>query len=246
MNNYALLVLAALACASYAKKFPDGWIACKMDDPKHNECMRGAIQRTLPDLVKGMPQFGIKTIDPLTFKQIVIKQGNGPISLDLTLDDFDILGIHTGNVDRVLNNKWKSFVANVSVPKLTATAKHYKMDGKMLVLPIKGEGKAKMVLDDFKAGFLVDVGEETKGGKTYYKMTKMHIDLDCSKFSQDYENLFDGNKQLADQMKIFLSENHKEVFRELAPALGEALSAGLLELGNRLFSKIPKDEITPK
>ncbi|KAF6200076.1 hypothetical protein GE061_006377 [Apolygus lucorum] len=246
MKNYVLVVLATLVCASYAKKFPDGWITCKLDDPKHNECLRGAIQRTLPDLVKGMPKFGIKTIDPLTFEKIAIKQGNGPISLDLTFDDLDIYGIHDGTVDNVVNNKWKNVTADVSVPKLSVTAKHYKMKGKMLVLPIEGEGKAKLALDNFKAKIICEFGEETKGGKVYYKMNKMHIKLDCDKFHQDYENLFAGNKQLADQMKVFLDENHKEVFRELSPSLGEALSAGLLQLSNRLFSKIPKDEITPK
>lgn len=85
-----------------------------------------------------------------------------------------------------------------------------------------------------------------KNGKTYMKLERVIITIDkVEKMYIQLENLFNGNKQLSDQMNIFLNENWSDIIKELMPAIESALEAVVKEIGNRLFSKIPYAEFFP-
>lgn len=62
----------------------------------------------------------------------------------------------------------------------------------------------------------------------------MHINL---------ENLFNGDKALGDNMNLFLNENWRDILNELKPAIVLSVEEILKGIINRIFAKIPYDEV---
>ncbi|XP_026683029.1 protein takeout-like [Diaphorina citri] len=123
----------------------------------------------------------------------------------------------------------------------------YSIKGKIMVLPIVGNGKCNITLVHPKLELKNLQGKPfEKNGKTYIKLEKVLISI--SKVEKMYihlENLFNGNKELSEQMNVFLNENWSDIIKELMPAIETALEAVVKEIGNRLFSKIAYEEFFP-
>ncbi|CAB0006990.1 unnamed protein product [Nesidiocoris tenuis] len=194
-------------------------------------------------LLTGMPKFGISTIDPLHFDFIGISQGDGPVSINLSFKNLDILNIRNGWVDKVTND-WKTLIIEVKVPSIEIKG-DYNISGKVLVLPIVGNGKSHLKLDNFYGKMVAKIVEKNVKGKTYYHIDDMKCQVDCNPLRIKFENMFNGNKPLSDQMNLFLNENWREIFREVEPAFSQAFSQSFKGIANRIFSRIPKNEITP-
>ena len=58
-----------------------------------------------------------------------------------------------------------------------------------------------------------------------------------------FENLFNGDKALGDNMNLFLNENWQDILKELKPSISEALSQIFAALINAVFGKVPYNEI---
>lgn len=58
-----------------------------------------------------------------------------------------------------------------------------------------------------------------------------------------FENLFNGDKSLSENMNQFLNQNWNVLLTELKPALTEAMSQILQNVINGPFSKIPYNEL---
>lgn len=90
------------------------------------------------------------------------------------------------------------------VPKITINGK-YKIEGRVLVLPIQGEGNAHLVFDN--ANLVVKYKPKViqKNGKSYIQTEKFNLDFDTSRLHINLENLFNGDKALGDNMNQFLN-----------------------------------------
>lgn len=128
------------------------------------------------------------------------------------------------------------------VPKLTINGK-YKIDGRVLVLPIQGEGNAHLEFDN--ANLVVKYKPKVieKNGKQYIQTDKFNLEFDASKLHVNLENLFGGNKALGENMNQFLNTNWRDIFNELKPAITFSVEEILKAMINRIFLKIPYSEI---
>lgn len=59
----------------------------------------------------------------------------------------------------------------------------------------------------------------------------------------NFENLFDGNRALGDNMNLFLNENWKEIFEELRVAIEASFADIFKGLVNRLFTTLPYNQM---
>ncbi|KAF6200078.1 hypothetical protein GE061_006379 [Apolygus lucorum] len=236
----SLLVIGV--SVSESAKFPKNWKNCKNDE-KLNDCLKDALQNVIPFFVEGIPNLGVHSLDPLHFDQISIGKGSGPVSLDLDFMDFDVTGIKDVTVDSV-DTDWKIMRLEGSTPKLELKGK-YKIDGKVLVLPVTGLGDCLLEMDNFRAHVIANMSEKSTGSKTYYNIDHMDFHFDTDLLKLHFDNLFNGDKALGDQMNIFVNENWKEILTELRPAVAKSFAMAFKEIGNRVFTKIPKDLITP-
>lgn len=145
----------------------------------------------------------------------------------------------------------------------------YKIDGKVLILPITGSGGSNLTLGevtrshdllrnsnftinilfsakdnvDIKLKFAPTITE--KNGKQYIRLAnnKFKLAFDTSRLYLQLENLFNGNKALGDNMNLFLNENWQIILQELKPAVRETLAQIIGGIINNVFDKVSYSDI---
>ncbi|KAL3271584.1 hypothetical protein HHI36_022059 [Cryptolaemus montrouzieri] len=119
----------------------------------------------------------------------------------------------------------------------------YEARGKVLLFPVNGNGKFKITLEKVVSTLKFDIETFSKNNQKYLRGKSSSLKLQTSKASYDFENLFNGNKEISDNLNNVLNDNWKELFDELVPAYTEAYARVLLQIANRIFSKIPLSDI---
>ncbi|XP_039278067.1 protein takeout-like [Nilaparvata lugens] len=127
------------------------------------------------------------------------------------------------------------------VPKVELIGQ-YKVDGKIHVLPIAGNGNGSITLINPNATFIVDFNKEKRNGKDYIKIMSHRIKFDCSRVYFKLDHLFNRDKLLGDNLNQFLDENWREVFNELEDSIATPISEISTVIIKRIVNDIPFDE----
>lgn len=134
------------------------------------------------------------------------------------------------------------YEVHATVPKITINGK-YKVNGQVLVLPIQGDGNANLIFDNLSLVVKYKPRIVEKKGKIYIQTDKFALDFDTTRLHIQLENLFNGQKLLGDNMNLFLNENWRDILTELKPAINLALEELFKGIINRIFSRIPYNDI---
>ncbi|CAG9772212.1 unnamed protein product [Ceutorhynchus assimilis] len=123
----------------------------------------------------------------------------------------------------------------------------YTISGQILILPITGSGAANMTFYDSSFNYTFNYKLINKpDGKEYANITASSTDLDVTKAYFHLDNLFNGNKELGDNMNKFLNDNAKEVIRDMGyPVVIELIQVLAAEVVQAIFSVVPYDELLP-
>ncbi|KAK9503384.1 hypothetical protein O3M35_009945 [Rhynocoris fuscipes] len=240
-----LLLVCFFTQQTIAAKLPKTWKTCKKNDPNILTCLKGAIEDALHDLANGNPSLGVLPLDPLHFEKIAINQGTGPVSIKLELKNLNVQGVKTIKINSISKFDWKDAALDVSVPAKLIFDGEYTIDGKVMVLPVKGTGHCHITADNFKAQVTAKIKTIEKNGKQYYEISMLDLDFQTDKVQFQFDNLFNGDKTLGNQVNVFINENWKDVINELKPAIIQAFTTAFKSMGNNLFSRVPANEITP-
>lgn len=119
----------------------------------------------------------------------------------------------------------------------------YKINGRVLILPIQGVGKSVLSFDNVEIVIKYKPRVIVKNGKEYIQTEKFKLEFDTAKFSLHFTNLFNGDKALGDNMNTFLNENWRDILTELKPSITSALEQILEAIINRIFAKVPYKEL---
>lgn len=129
-----------------------------------------------------------------------------------------------------------------TVPKITVSG-DYKINGRVLVLPIQGQGKANLVFENADLVVKYKPRVVVKKGKEYIQTEKFQLSFDTTRMRINLENLFNGDKALGDNMNQFLNENWRDILNELKPSITFAVEGVLKAIINRIFSKVPYESV---
>lgn len=240
-------VLVVVQSASVGKSTKGGPKKCSRSDPQMNVCLKKGLQEVIPTLLNGRQSLNVPPIDPLRITQLQIEQGSGPVSINLTFYDLDIRGIGSAFITD-LKADWNKYTINVegNIRQPVNLSGRYKISGKVLVLPIQGDGKCNLTLKDVKAKIAVHGKELKKDGKTYMQIEKLKFTFDTTRLFIELQNLFNGDKALGDNMNLFLNENWSDILKELKPAFEEAFAASFKAIAHNVFLKVSMDQILTK
>jgi hypothetical protein len=89
---------------------------------------------------------------------------------------------------------------------------------------------------------LFDYEEKMKKGKTFIKIISSNVSMDPEFVSYNFENLFNGDKQLGDNINRVLNDNWKQVFDEVKDDYIEVINRILVQLLNNFFSKVSLED----
>lgn len=119
----------------------------------------------------------------------------------------------------------------------------YKIKGKVLVLPIQGDGRATLSFDNLDIVIKYKPRVITKNDRIYIQTEKFKLDFETKRLRLHFTNLFNGDKALGDNMNLFLNENWSDILGELKPAISSALEQIFELIINRIFAKVPYEDL---
>lgn len=82
-----------------------------------------------------------------------------------------------------------------------------------------------------------------KNGKKHLRILEYNINLAPEKVEMDFSGRFSDNEQLSQQISKTLKENQKMLYAELQSSYAQAFASIHQQLHNRVYSKIPLNEI---
>ncbi|KAL5235485.1 hypothetical protein ACI65C_002895 [Semiaphis heraclei] len=237
-----LYIFVGTSHAAPSTKLPKGFVQCKLSDPALNECIRDGLQRAVPYMTKGIPSLGLLPMDPLRISSLRINQGIGAVNLKFK--DLDISNMKS-TIVKDLTIDPKSFSLNVSlvIQKPIVLEGQYETNGRVVILPINGNGTCRFALDDYKSFSVIKMKPVLRNGNTYLEVQSLDWKFTTSKMHLKMNNLFNGDKVLGDNMNLFLNENWMEVLKEMQPAFERALSAAFISIAQEFFNRIPLNQI---
>ncbi|KAF5284906.1 hypothetical protein FQA39_LY16861 [Lamprigera yunnana] len=234
-------------CACVGVQLPDEIKICHRADPQRDDCLKDSAQATIKLLQKGLPGFNTGTIDPITIPSLVIGEGTGVVHVEQNYKNVEIHNLGTMVVE-----KFESHVDDEKVQFLLDTfckdyfwEAEYSVHGRILMLPISGNGTCTYHLKNVKIKFDMQGEVIERNGKQYLEIKENKVLLRPEEVRFEFRNLFNGDEQLGNEMNKLLNENWKEVFYDVVHAYEEAVGAVFKLYINKIFNKIPYDEIFP-
>lgn len=252
MSNITAFIVKFVCCLVYifvetshaapSTKLPKGFVQCKLSDPALNECIRDGLQRATPYLAKGIPSLGLLPSDPLRVNSLGIDQGIGAVNLKFK--DLDILNMKS-TIVKDLTYDPKNYTLNIAlvVQKPIVLEGQYETNGRVIILPINGNGTCRFSLDNYKSFSVVKMKPVLKNGNTHLEIKSLDWKFTTSKMHLKMNNLFNGDKLLGDNMNVFLNENWMELLKEMQPAFEKALSVAFISIAQEFFNRIPLNQI---
>lgn len=186
---------------------------------------------------------GIPSVDPFHFDYIeaVHSAGNKNFNLKSSLKNVEVSGFASNTkVTRAASKFDKNFaIKSESKTKSVKIIGDYTMEGKILVLPIKGVGKANITLTDvtgiseFRGNFF-DVD-----GETYINITSTKLKLTPQHAYFSFENIFKDDPALSETINTFMNENWELVLNTLMPEYVARIGESSKDIANKVFQKVP-------
>ncbi|XP_059489955.1 protein takeout-like [Neocloeon triangulifer] len=246
-----LVALAVLFNATSARRLPNGITPCSKDEPDLNRCAIINGRAAIPNLWRGIPSYGVPVLDPLRIDVLDIAEppADSPkqVSLALKMTDVDVVGLRNTELQYAKIDLAKEKMSwKLTIPRLSLLGK-YVINGKVLLLPLRGRGDMNITLDNLNVHYAFDMGlAPGKKGEIYLNPKNAKLDFDTSRAYINLENLFDGDKALSARMNEFLDENWRELVSELGPPIAEALNQVLTSMMTNIARTVPYKEIFPE
>ncbi|XP_049947742.1 circadian clock-controlled protein daywake-like [Schistocerca serialis cubense] len=240
------VAFAALAAAHHLPPTIPAFLkVCHRNDPRLNDCVRNSVDALKPYLKTGIPELSIPACEPLQIQQLVINQGRGPVSVRSTYSGIRVRGPASFNLKSVkvdLNKDRARF--KLRLPRLEMTS-DYKIDGRILLMPIIGKGHCEGNFTDVDATCTMQGERVERDGATYLHVKTFSTSFSIGHAKVKLNNLFGGDKELGDAMNQFLNENWRNVATEIKPVLEETISDLFKKFSNKIFSKFPMEQLLP-
>ncbi|XP_013110452.1 protein takeout [Stomoxys calcitrans] len=236
MKLVIFCVILSVALAEYPSNLPK---CSQNDEPCHTK----AGQTFVDNYSGGLKDIHLLPFDPFHIKSMGLKRDpTSPVNIELEFTDMDMFGMKTMKVlsAKILDFGSRSELEGL-IPSLTLKG-HYSIDGRVLVLPIVGEGDSEIKCKNTYFKYSYDMKPVEKNGKKYASLEHVKLEIKPELVQFHFENLFRGDKNLGDNMNKFLNENWNDIFQEIKPRFAKALSLEVKALLNTFYSKYPYEE----
>ncbi|KAL3278141.1 hypothetical protein HHI36_013484, partial [Cryptolaemus montrouzieri] len=188
----------------------------------------------------GDKEHKIPSLTPLELPLLELNAGN----LNLTLRNAKMFGMEKQKINYIKYDKaLKRINFNIFFDLMTL-ASDYKVVGKILILPISGEGKGLLDFKDADLKFSFDLKEmKNKDGKLVIKVDNPQLEPTFGGLHFKLENLFNGDKTLGDEMNRFLNENWKEVLSEFQELVNGPMKSVMVRIASGFLNNLVLEDI---
>ncbi|KAH8382691.1 hypothetical protein KR009_004832 [Drosophila setifemur] len=244
-----LLQLSCLAIfvslASAASSFPPEIPRCHFGD---TSCIISVSHMLIRQHARtGYPSAGFPQVEPFLVKRFDISDGrSGSLNLKLNFKDINVEGLSGVKFDRAVgfgpDPAASKFEMYGSFPKIVLRGK-YVADGRILILPIRGDGDAEIILHNPKFSVKFKPGTSKRDGRTYLTVDKLKVLVEPQKMNIKLANLFNGDQALGSNLNQFLNDNWTEVWSELHPSIHVAIAEIMKSVLSQLFKRFAYEDL---
>ncbi|XP_050545109.1 protein takeout-like [Daktulosphaira vitifoliae] len=241
-----LIFLISSSSAKSPSNLFNNYERCKLSDQAINTCLKNALSKSFPYMAKGVPSLNLFPFDPIKISSIEIKQDrSSSVQINLKVKDVEARNLLSSTEVTHFKTDVKNLTASLSLlikdPLLLNGT--YEISGKVLLLPIVGNGPFYMKLENVIGSITFHMKKIEKNKKVYLKPENISWTFTTKKLIIRLDNLFNGNKALGDNMNVFLNENWPEILKDFQPALEKALVFIAYEYTNQFFGRIPMEQL---
>ena len=156
-------------------------------------------------------------------------------------DEIDQLPI----VDRVDLSTLR-FALDILLPHLYIEGT-YEIDGRVLLLPIRGNGPMTGNFTDATGSVKIQ-GSTVKdaAGVSHLHLNELRMRISIRKGGLKLDNLFGGDPTLGNVVNNAINSNFDAFIKELQPLIEKALSSAFTEIGNSIVSPFTYDQLFPE
>ncbi|XP_067014589.2 protein takeout [Anabrus simplex] len=241
----AATILRIANAQEFEYPLPEFLKICHRDDPNLNDCVMESVEHLKPYLKEGIPELGIPSCEPLHIPEIVINQGRGAVSVQSTYSDILVSGPSEFDLKSVrLDLNKQKVKLKIHIPALRVTSK-YTMEGRILLLPIQGNGIGAGNYTDIDATCSVLGETVNRKGWTYYNVKEFNVSFNIGHASVLLDDLFNGDKEMGDAMNTFLNENWRNVAQEIRPVMEDTIGEIFKTFCNKIYHKYPLEQLLP-
>ncbi|XP_039954587.1 protein takeout-like [Bactrocera tryoni] len=211
------------------------------------DCIAKILPYLLQNYTNGIPEIGLTDIEKLSLNNIIITKAKeqSPVTLNLAFKKMYLHGIRNVTVQRVvgfgkdlLSSKFETYV---TIPNLVVDGE-YVSSGKVLLLPMDAIGFAKIEMKNTRLSLKFKFDEECKDGKQYAKIKALKCKLTPELIVMQFDNLFNGNKQLGESLNQMINDNWKILWADMESQVNEAVAGIVKRLLANIISVLPYDD----
>ncbi|XP_060517815.1 circadian clock-controlled protein daywake-like [Cylas formicarius] len=232
-----------IRCGAFADELPSFLHVCHRNDPNLIPCLIAAVEEIRPFLVKGVPEYNLPSLEPLHMKDFFAEETAG-MTIKVTevsawgCSDYFVRGIEA-NMDT------NQFVVDVDLPKLRIEA-HYHVDGKLLMVQVRGDGDIEANITDVKARAELQGELYDKDGEKYMKYTDVKLKVSIGGGSVRLANLFNGDQVLLAMINDVVNKNLDLFLKELMPIIQKSLEGVVMNTGNAITDAFSYKQLFPQ
>ncbi|XP_028157404.1 protein takeout-like [Ostrinia furnacalis] len=217
---------------------PVTFLKCKGDDDK---CAKESTKAAIPIYTAGIPEFGVETLDPVFFKNI---DSSSP-TLKLLLDNVTVKGLRNCIAKKAQRDA-KNSKLFLRIQCDATLDGHYVMSGRLLVLPIEGNGKVHVDLKKAVIDVNMDISDKQgKDGKNHWTVKSWSHTYDLKDRSTvRFENLFNGNRVLGQAAEGVIAQSGNEIIREVGSPVIKTVVARVVDTIHHFFEAVPTEDLT--
>ncbi|KAK9874596.1 hypothetical protein WA026_005430 [Henosepilachna vigintioctopunctata] len=236
-----ILIFVVFVCCVHARELPKFLQPFKCSTKKNVEnCIVNNGNKAIPLVAEGIPDYKVPKMNPLLvpFAQLISTP-----TLGLNMTNVKIHNLGNMKLSHVKFNWQTNIFAFDLRCKSIKIEGEYSVNGKIMVLPMKGNGPFEIYLNDGMYNLTISGTISKRNGDKYFHIeeTRMNYHFDNVKFQ--FNNLFDGNKQLGDEMNKFLNENWEPLLADFGPGISKTISSIIAGFMQVLLNQIPHSEI---
>ncbi|CAH2229105.1 jg2549 [Pararge aegeria aegeria] len=212
---------------------------CKLED---SACMIKAFQNAIPTFTNGIPELGVEVMDVMEFDDTVKFDIAG---FSLSFANGRLKGLKNIVINTV---KWdisnKTLYLEYTAPSFALSGK-YVADGRILILPITGDGDMKLKIKNMNVKVLLSLDMNKKSNKTYASIKNYQFDFNVEGGARyNLTNLFNGNKKLSDAVLTFMNTNWKDITHEFGRPILDSAAKKIFKNVDRFLANAPLEDIS--
>ncbi|XP_066255637.1 protein takeout-like [Euwallacea similis] len=226
-----------------AAKLPSTWTKCSRTVKTFPECLRKGIEYAVNSLDKPTPELGLGSLEPLDIPALDIGEGRGAVNVAQHFKNVKLYGLTNAKILRSMIDWEKKIMITDSLSPSLRMEAEYAMKGRVLLLPVVGQGACNITLQNMKIHHVMSFDYVERKGKTYMKVSDITVSLNPEKIGFKFNNLFNRQKELGENINNVLNDNSAEVFNDVREGYEKSFGLIFKDLANRILLKVPVKDI---